>query len=72
MAISTRLRAAGLVCTLARGADVNDVLVNTPGCALGYAIVRWTAGTGLLEGVVRRWALPGSALAAEPRVRVAA
>lgn len=55
-----------------RGADVNDVLVNTLGCVLGYAIVRWAAGTSLLEDLVRRCALPGSALAAEPRARVAA
>lgn len=51
-----------------RGADVNDVLVNTLGCVLGYAITRWAAGTRMLGDLVRRYALPGSALCEHPCV----
>ncbi|MFE7794240.1 VanZ family protein [Streptomyces sp. NPDC057460] len=49
-----------------RGADVNDVLVNAVGCALGYWIVRGAVTVPFLGDVLRHLALPGSVLADEP------
>ncbi|MFE5140664.1 VanZ family protein [Streptomyces fagopyri] len=53
-----------------RGADINDVLVNTLGCALGYGLVRGAAALRPLGDLAQRYALPGSAMTQEPRVRV--
>ncbi|WP_392757304.1 VanZ family protein [Streptomyces sp. LN590] len=47
-----------------RQADVNDLLVNTFGCVLGYWIVRLAVRVSFLGHVLRRFALPGSVLAA--------
>jgi glycopeptide antibiotics resistance protein len=49
-----------------RGADVNDVITNSLGCALGYWIVRSVVRISFLGDVLRRLALPGSALATGP------
>ncbi|WP_392675592.1 VanZ family protein [Streptomyces sp. LN785] len=50
-----------------RQADVNDLLVNTFGCLLGYWIVRSAVSVSFLGHVLRRFALPGSVLAADPQ-----
>jgi hypothetical protein len=46
-----------------RGADVNDVIVNSLGCVLGYWVVRLAVRVSFLGDMLRRLALPGSVLA---------
>jgi glycopeptide antibiotics resistance protein len=46
-----------------RGADVNDVLVNTLGCVIGYGIVRWALTMRFTGDLLRRLVLPASAAA---------
>ncbi|MFF0291211.1 VanZ family protein [Streptomyces sp. NPDC005262] len=50
-----------------RQADVNDLLVNTLGCVLGYWIVRLAVRISVAGCMLRRLALPGSALAPAPQ-----
>lgn len=53
-----------------RGADVNDVLVNTLGCVLGYGLLRGAASLRPVGDLAWRYALPGSAMAERPRGEV--
>jgi glycopeptide antibiotics resistance protein len=48
----------------ARSVDVNDLIANTLGGMAGYLVIRTASRTSALAGVLRAFALPGSALAA--------
>ncbi|MER5184456.1 VanZ family protein [Streptomyces sp. NPDC002896] len=47
-----------------RGTDVDDLIANTLGGVLGYLILRRVLRSSALSGLVRDFALPGTALAA--------
>ena len=53
-------------------ADINDLLANVLGAALGYAITRWAVTNSTIRSVVLAFAWPGSGLSVRGELRAGA